>query len=419
MADHRAALQKESLDIQNQYEKDVLACPQPPGGASCRQAAWDRRVASQVQLHLKKSDENARHDKAMVDIDTTYCHPGHAAQQATAPSESSNESSNQGQPPLLKGQISETADDSANAMLHAINSTLDPVGTPLQQLSGFLNTIAPHYDMASRNDTGIKVVGDILVDMGLGHLAGKVPGALRAMVRSGDNVVEGSAKAANKIASQKPAGGKPAGGKPLGSDSGSGLSDKSPVQGSVSTPASGPGWIHLPEGMALPPILKNTPRTLHLQEETHSCVQACIRMVAETVKRMPMREGFLRQSGKWAYKSGEGTGELAIPQLLKDVGIPNPGWRPTTVDEIAAAVKEGYPAIVTYGKAHVSIVDAVVEHGGDRFIFLRNPANPSHWDKLTAEMMDNLGFSNYPVVSEADFLGSFTAGGGKAVFTSP
>jgi hypothetical protein len=125
MADHRAALQKESLDIQNQYEKDVLACPQPPGGASCRQAAWDRRVASQVQLHLKKSDENARHDKAMVDIDTTYCHPGHAAQQATAPSESSNESSNQGQPPLLKGQISETADDSANAMLHAINSTLD------------------------------------------------------------------------------------------------------------------------------------------------------------------------------------------------------------------------------------------------------------------------------------------------------
>jgi phosphoketolase len=68
----------------------------------------------------------------------------------------------------------------------------------------------------------------------------------------------------------------------------------------------------------------------------------------------------------------------------------------------------------------VSVLDAVVEHNGASYYFIRNPTNLGLVsDAQTLELLQKSGFSNYAVVAERDFLDSYAAGGAKAVLTSP
>lgn len=84
------------------------------------------------------------------------------------------------------------------------------------------------------------------------------------------------------------------------------------------------------------------------------------------------------------------------------------------------ARRQAYPAIISFGNKHVSVLDAVVEHNGANYDFIRNPTNLSLVsDAQTLELLRKSGSSNYAVVAERDFLDSYAAGGATAVLTSP
>ncbi|MEZ5660452.1 MAG: hypothetical protein R3E83_18540 [Burkholderiaceae bacterium] len=80
--------------------------------------------------------------------------------------------------------------------LHRMDEALDPAAEPLKNLSNVLRAIAPHYDMVSRSDTGVRVIRDILIDMGVGHLGGRVVGGLRGMARQADDLAAAASRPA-------------------------------------------------------------------------------------------------------------------------------------------------------------------------------------------------------------------------------
>lgn len=319
--------------------------------------------------------------------------------------------------------------------LHKMNDALDPVATPLQNLSNVLNAIAPHYDMVSRSDTGLRVIKDILVDMGAGHVTGLAAGALRRMaakaggaalaaargvgkagnaaLTAGEGAVEG---AATRAGAATKAGGRGSGkfgsGNPV-PDSG----------GAVEIPGimMGTTGYKLPWGMKMPPMLAKTLRPTYFQEDTHSCVLACVRMVEETIKRVPLPEKALRSivKGPATFKPGVGTSGPVIADMLTKLGINNRGWRRTGFYAIKKSVGNGYPAIVTFGKQHVAIVDAVAEHAGQEWVFLRNSTNPEFWDATEREFFESVNYGNYVTMLKDDFMRLYNSGGRHAVITQP
>ena len=176
-------------------------------------------------------------------------------------------------------------------------------------------------------------------------------------------------------------------------------------------------------------MLANTPRNLHLQEKPDSCVLACVKMVGETVMRKSWPENVLRHVARPSYRPSfdtvvpelVGTQGDAIADLLSLNGVRNTGFNHATADQVFEGVKDGYPAIVSYGRGHVAVADLAFEHAGEKYIALRDPANPAHWTADIAEMMQNLNFSNQPVMKLKDFEGSFTANNGQgwAALTNP
>lgn len=288
--------------------------------------------------------------------------------------------------------------------LRAMNDALDPAAEPLKNLSNVLDAIAPHYDIVSSNDVGLRVIKDILVDMGVGHLGSKIGPALKAMATKAGQAAIGAAKKAGRAAARR------------ASAVAGGANRYSGLGPGATIPSSGAN----PKNIPIPEILQKTPRPMHLQEEEASCVQACTRMVTDTIKRENIPESALRTRTGDFYTPGDGTDGHAIATLLTDVGVPNSGWGVTNVGKLAQAVRDGYPAIISYGNKHVSVLDAVVEHDGAKYYFIRNPTNLGLVsDPQTLELLRNSGFSNYAVVAERDFLDSYVAGGAKAVLTSP
>ncbi|MEZ5660451.1 MAG: papain-like cysteine protease family protein [Burkholderiaceae bacterium] len=183
----------------------------------------------------------------------------------------------------------------------------------------------------------------------------------------------------------------------------------------------GAAGYDLPPGMRLPPVIANTPRPVHLQEQSHSCVLACVRMVSDTVTRVPVEESLLKQMvrGPTGYQPGVGTEGPAMAEMLTMIGVSHNGWGRASYETLASKVKNGYPAIVTYGSNHVAVVDGVVRHAGDEWVLLRNPANPAHWDAETARLFQATGFGNYVAMTRREFMALFEAGGSQAVFTRP
>ena len=328
---------------------------------------------------------------------------------------------------LLKGGISNTDElppgpgggEKLNATLRQtlrnMNDALDPVAGPLQNLSNVLDAIAPHYDMVSHNDTGLRVIQDIMKDAALGHLIGNAPKALRGMVARSDRAIDTARRAATRTSRAKG----------WGKSAQNHNSGRNAV-GNQSTQVLGRGTRvapghpnYLPPTLRVPEMLQKTPRPIYLQEESHSCVQACTRMVAHTIKRAHLPEETIRKITGKAYTPGVGTQPEAISKLLGDVGIPNSKLQKVSIDELAKGTEGGYPAIVSYGDKHASIVDAVVEHGGERFVFMRNPVNPAHLSSKSSQFVHNAGHENFPILREEDFLRSFIDGGSQAIFTNP
>ena len=288
--------------------------------------------------------------------------------------------------------------------LRAMNEALSPVAEPLANLSNLLDAIAPHYDIASSNDVGLRVIKDIFVDIGVGHLGSKIGPALKAMATKAGQAAIAATRKAGKAAATR------------ASAVAGGANRYRGVGAGATIPSSGANPVNVP----IPEMLQKTPRPMHLQEEDASCVQACTRMVTDTVKRENIPESALRARTGEFYTPGDGTDGQAIATLLTDVGVPNSGWGVTPVAKLAQAVPDGYPAIISYGNKHVSVLDAVVEHNGVNYYFIRNPTNLGLvQDPQTLELLKRSGFSNYAVVAERDFLDSYAAGGAKAVLTSP
>ena len=457
-----AELKKVSIDIENQYQKDLLRCPQPPGGAACRKAAWNKRDASRVELDIKKSDENARHDKAMVDVDLKFCHPARSSRRAAAvPAEKTDDYTNQDGSPLLKGGVSKTAgepsfdggvpesgygDGAQTASPQEKESESPPAGTvspPLALLRDALNMLAPHYDITRPNE-GLKVVKDVLVGMALGRILNGVPGAAKKFFgKAGEEVAEEVGSAGERLGLPKNGGEPPLAGEPAAGGASQnplrgGLSDTTgelpgtggnpitPTWGntSPSLPAQLNSWSNPPPGVPVPSFLKTTPRPIFLQEMPSSCVEACVKMVAETVKRRSLPENFLRQIARGngfnpKYSQLTGTIPTEIPNLLNIVGVKNTGFVVATVDDVAAKTANGYPAIVGISsqvQGHAIIVDAVVGAPGNRFFFIRDPLNLRFFDAGTQSFLRSAGFSNHGVMSEQEFLTQFLK---RAVFSNP
>jgi hypothetical protein len=94
-----------------------------------------------------------------------------------------------------------------------------------------------------------------------------------------------------------------------------------------------------------------------------------------------------------------------------------------TVDDLAAATKNGDPAIVFLGdpvKGHYVVVDAVIGgSAGNRLLLIRDPWNVDLADPRTRQLMMQAGFINDPALPEQSFLGQFAQGGSLAIFSGP
>lgn len=284
-------------------------------------------------------------------------------------------------PPPLQGQVAK----------NEINPSGE-VWPPFQAISDALNKLAPHYDMTRPNE-GLRVIRDIVINIFLGRIAQGLPGAARSLFgRTGERW---GTRAIPNIPPR--------------------------------TAPPGFTWQQLPPGVTIPSILRNTPRPVIPQEAQNSCVQACSRMVAETISRRSWPENFLREISRGpfgeldpnAYNPLKGTGPEVISKLLDLMGIKNSGLRTVTIEELADAVKSGYPAIAGVRRGterHAIIVDGVVGVPGNRFFFLRDPINLGFAPPETRLLLEQAGFSTLPVVSESEFVGNFLW---EAILTNP
>jgi hypothetical protein len=155
-------------------------------------------------------------------------------------------------------------------------------------------------------------------------------------------------------------------------------------------------------------------------------------MTAETVLRRSLPESFYRQisRGPWGQNPGRyepnlGTELTNLADVMKKAGLrprvvgapenPTLADLERSIDHIAQATSQGYPAVVHTGslaKGHYMVVDAVVGAPGNRHFFLRDPLNLAHVpDAATRQMIIDSGFSNFPVMTEQEFLGAFKGWG--------
>jgi hypothetical protein len=188
-------------------------------------------------------------------------------------------------------------------------------------------------------------------------------------------------------------------------------------------------WTNPPPGVRIPDYVRNTPRPVYVQEQPVSCALACVKMVSETITRKSLPESWLRNishgdklrwfRNKSGYLKGRSTMADNLKRLLDLVQVPNSGVVDATVDDIAAATSQGYPAIVGVkrgGSGHAIIVDAVVNNGGNRFLVVRDPLNLAHMTVRDRMFLQLAGFSNHAIIPEAVFNRSFME---KAIFTHP
>jgi hypothetical protein len=76
VATNMAAIQKQYVDADNQYNKDVIVCGGGQGAAACILAAQNRLTKTRQQIDKQKSDEITRHKKANIDIQNGVCSSG-------------------------------------------------------------------------------------------------------------------------------------------------------------------------------------------------------------------------------------------------------------------------------------------------------------------------------------------------------
>jgi hypothetical protein len=275
-------------------------------------------------------------------------------------------------------------------------------------LAGLAKKLAPHYDLSNPGDVGrvgVDIISGYLVGKGVGYVLPALPTALKAVFgKTGEPLPP-----VTRIPPPTPE---------WLSPTGSGAQTPWPP-GALSSPR--------PPNVRVPDVLNNTPRPIYLQQQDRTCVPACIRMVVDTIlRRQVPEEAVLRALPPGAYSPTVGTLMDGISAGLKNLGIPASLVNNASVDDIAAAVKTGYPAIVRVGDAtlgHGVIVDGVVGSPGNRYFFIRDPLNLAHLDPGFRQTLQNAGFRNAPVLTEQAFVGMFETnagpGRGLAVFTSP
>jgi len=279
-------------------------------------------------------------------------------------------------------------------------------------LAGLAKKLAPHYDLGNPGDVGrlgVDIIGGYLVNKGLGYVLPFLPAGL--------------SKVFGKTGEPLP---------PI-----TALPPATPEWQIAKGLPSEPTWLppaglssEWPPGVQLPAVIENTWRPVYLQEQPNSCVLACIRMVEGTILRRPVSEStVLQHLPPGAFDPNVGTQMGVIAHTLQEMGVPaSLQMKYSTIDDLAAAVKDGYPAIVRVGDAtsgHGVIVDAVVGQPGNRYFFMRDPLNPAHLEPSLRQVLESnpAGFRNAPILSEQQFneiydLGHSTAGG-HAVFTHP
>jgi hypothetical protein len=188
----------------------------------------------------------------------------------------------------------------------------------------------------------------------------------------------------------------------------------------------------LPAGAQLSRVVKQTPREVALQQETHSCAIACTQMVTQTHLGLSWSEEAFRQMSSQlsprGYQAVKGTWMDQIPEALSHVGIQNSGLVGASVDDLARATELGHPAVVAIGEegAHNVVVDQVVDSSVGRFVIYRDPVNFSLLSSQTQSYFIDSGFKNAVVATEAEFTTDFLQGVGRngqmqglAVFTRP
>jgi len=79
LATNMAAIQKQYVDAEGQYNKDVIDCGGGQGAAACINAAQYRQNQRLKQIAKQKSDEITRHKKAIIDIQNGACSGGSSA----------------------------------------------------------------------------------------------------------------------------------------------------------------------------------------------------------------------------------------------------------------------------------------------------------------------------------------------------
>jgi hypothetical protein len=323
--------------------------------------------------------------------------------------------------PRLQGRVEENVGTPPEA----------PSG-PFVDLANALNELAPHYDMM-RPHEGLRVISDIVTGMGLGYLVKGLGFGLKSVMgKLTGKAIQGAAETPPPIRSWAPAGGsleppRTAGPKLPTQGAGGGLPTQAPVSGQMGGSFPAGAVIRtrtLPPGVRVPDVLLNTPRPVHLQQTPMSCGLACIKMVSETVERRSLPEAFYRQISRGGvgvnpggYNPSVGTQMANLADVMRKARLKATMLSGQTIDDIAAATKSGYPAIVRVGNqtsGHFVVVDAVVGSPGNRYLFIRDPANLAHANAATQQLLVDSGFSNMPVYSEQEFANVF--GGGFSIF---
>jgi hypothetical protein len=302
---------------------------------------------------------------------------------------------------------SRTALDQFNGCLDR-NVATAPI-TPVS-LAGLAKKLAPHYDLRNPGDVGrlgVDIIGGYLVNKGLGYVLPFLPAGLsKVFGKTGEPLPP--------ITALPPA------------------TPEWQIAAGSSGPSTWPAAVSVdwPPGIQLPKVIENTLRPVHLQEQPTSCVLACVRMVAETILRRPVSEAtVLQHLPPGAFDPNVGTQIGVIAHTLQEMGVPaSLQMKYSTIDDLAAAVKDGYPAIVRVGDAtsgHGVIVDAVVGQPGSRYFFIRDPLNPAHLDPTLRQVLQTqpAGFRNAPILTEQQFNSIYDLGqaspGGFSMFTHP
>lgn len=274
---------------------------------------------------------------------------------------------NEGNPPLPPPEPEPPA---------TTTSAVPDMGAMLRGLAGAIDALAPHYDM-TRPHEGVRIISDIVVNMGLGYLAKNVPGAVRAVMN------------------------KRRGGRVYGGSNGGGLAPSS--AGSWGDPAG------IPPGMQIPASVGAFPRPVFLQETANSCGAACVRMVQKTVTGSDLPENTLRNM----LKNPLGPAELReLQPLLRAGGVRTQYLSNATAEEVVRATANGRPALVhvgAQGNGHYMVVDGLArDASGKPFVLLRDPTNLEIVEASSRDLLKAAGHTETPIVSFDDFKNMFS-----------